>query len=258
MFCRYCGKSIEGDSEFCSYCGKSLATSADGGKGGVCKQIHSINQKAGCFFTQHISLIVKTLCYIALGVFLFFNIKMAPFFGFQKFIAYIAEGAIAIFLVVLTNKKIAENPSFALKILSIICSLLLIISSIGLRIIYDSKVDIALRDIPNSGTILVDIHHDTDYYSYSGGLVYGPHTSVELNGVNDITEITIGEPIQLEIECRSNYKTGTASDTITLYASDFKNGDFSITKKIYYEDGLQATIKVTLERTCTFWDVVFY
>lgn len=259
MFCRYCGKSIADDSEFCTYCGKFLNNNANEVTLPV-KSTPPIQRAndSNNFFTEHLPLIVRALCYIALGTFLFFNIKMAPFYGAWKFLAYVVEAAIAIWLAVLTKNKIAESNSFNLKLLSVIFSILIILSSVTLRIIYESKVDMAEKDIPRSGTILVDVSRDTDYYSYTSGLVSDPSTSISINGASDAAKITLGQPTKLDIKVKGNHKTGTSSDTLTLYASDFTNGTYSITKRVYLDGGISATVKVTLRRYCTFWEVIFY
>ena len=259
MFCRYCGKSIADDSDFCTYCGKHLNNNANEVTP-LAKNGPSI-QKAddsSSFFAEHLPLIVRTLCYIALGTFLFFNIKMAPFYGAWKFFAYVIEAAIAIYLTVLTKNKIAESSSFNLKFVSVIFSTLIILSSLTLRIVYEAKVNMVEKDIPRSGTILVDVSRDTDYYSYTIGLVSDPSTSIDINGAGDPAKITLGKPTKLDIKVKGNHKTGTTSETITLYASDFANGTYTITQRVYLDGGISATVKVTLRRYCTFWEVIFY
>ena len=258
MFCRYCGKAIAEDSEFCTYCGKSLTGTATIEKAKTNSKIVSLFKTVGNFVLNNISLFVMTFGYIALGVFLIFNMKMSPFYGGWKFLAYLAEGAIAIALLVLTKRKIAECSLLPIQILSLVFSVLVIFSSISLRIVYDAKVDAAKKDIPNYGSVLIDIDRDTDYYAYSVGMVYDPHTSVKLDGKSDISKIDFGKPMQLEIECKGNGKKGTKSETITFSPSDFKNGEYTITKSVYIEGGLSATIEITFKRICTFWEVIFY
>ena len=90
MFCRYCGKSIAEDSDFCTYCGKSLfEKSNDTSAEEIATSISAPCKPKNNFFTNNISLLVTASCYIALGVFLFFNIKMAPFYSGWKFLTYI-------------------------------------------------------------------------------------------------------------------------------------------------------------------------
>lgn len=259
MFCRYCGKSIAEDSDFCTYCGKSLyETSIDRNTERDSTNLSTPCKVRNSFFTNNISLLVKASCYIALGVFLYFNIKMAPFYGGWKFLAYIVEGAISIGLVVLTKQKIADSSYLPIKIFSLIFSIVIILSSVTLRILYDAKVDMVEKDIPSSETILVDVGYDTDYYSYMSGVVYDSNTSVKINGANDSAKITFGKPTKLDITVKGNYKKDSTSDTITLRASDFKNGKYSITKSLYLGGGLSATVEVKLRRYCTFWEVIFY
>ena len=102
---------------------------------------------------------------------------MAPFYGWWKFLIYVVEAVFAVCLTALTKSKISECKSLKLKILSIIVSTFIILSSITLRIVYEVKVDIAEKDLPSYGTVLVEISYDTDYYTdYSYiGLAPQPH-----------------------------------------------------------------------------------
>lgn len=259
MFCRYCGKSIADDSDFCTYCGKHISTETNNTNTSIEENDGRIktNNPSG-FFAEHLSLIVMALCYIALGTLLFFNIKMAPFYGWWKFLAYVVEAAIAIYLTVLTKNKISECKSFKIKVLSIVFSIFIILSSITLRIVYEAKVDVAEKDIPSDGTILVDVSRDTDYYSYASGVVYDPSTSIKINGASDPAKITLGRSTDIKITVKGNHASGSTSDTITLYASDFVNGKYSITETVYVGSGISATVEVKLRRYCTFWEVIFY
>lgn len=257
MFCRYCGQSIAEDSDFCSYCGKNISNNANNAGTSTEEKIIKSNAPSG-FFIEHLPLIVRTLCYAALGTFLFLNIKMAPFYGWWKFLAYVVEAAVAIYLTVLTKNKISECQSFNIKVFSIIFSIFIILSSITLRIVYEIKVDIAEKDIPSYGTILVDVSRDTDYYSYKSGVVYDPSTSIKINGASDHAKITLGQSTNLEIKVKGNHARVSTSDTITLHSSDFINGKYSITKTVYIGSGISATVEVKLRRYCTFWEVIFY
>lgn len=251
MFCRYCGKTIADDSDFCTYCGKSLNASNS-----LAEPAPKEKPKKTYHYTN-LDFYMIALCYLALGIFLFFNIKMAPFYGGWKFLAYIVEAAIAIFLTWVVKEKLEGFAPSKIKICSIVLSVLVIISSISLRVIYESKVEAAEADMPKSGPIIVDISRKVEYSSYGGGVVYDPETSVEIDGASDITEITLGKPFTLEIECEGNNKRDNMSETLTLTASNFRNGIYTTTKMLYL-GGIRTEVKITLERVCTFWDVIFY
>lgn len=258
MYCRYCGRNIAEDSEFCTYCGKSIR---DNSNINYTTQeiIRDVKPNAPrTSFAAHLPLIVNTLCYIALGTFLFFNIKMAPFYGWWKVLAYIIEAAIAICLTVLTNNKISESKFFGIKALSIIFSILIIISSITLRVVYECKVDAVEKDIPTSGTILVYVSQDTDYASYTGGFIHDPSTTIRINGFRNYAKVTLGRSTNLKIKVEGNGRSGSTSDTIVLQASDFVNRKYSITQTVHLDGGIRATVEVTLKRYCTFWEVIFY
>ena len=192
---------------------------------------------------------------------MFFNIKMAPFYGWWKFLIYVVEAVFAVCLTALTKSKISECKSLKLKILSIIVSTFIILSSITLRIVYEVKVDIAEKDLPSYGTVLVEISYDTDYYtdySYIGGVVYDPSTSIKVNGASDHAKITLGQTSDLEIKVNGNHESGAASDTINLHSNDFVNGTYSTTKTVNGGGGISAAVEVNLRRYCTFFEVIFY
>ena len=258
MYCRYCGKAIAEDSEFCTYCGRLIGDNTNTENATTEENLCNIklNAESGCF-SEYLPLIVRTLCYIALGAFLFFNIKMAPFFGVWKFIAYVIEAAIVIYLTVLTKNRISESNVLSIKMMSVVFSLFIILSSFTLRIVYEYKVDAAEKDIPYSGTILVDVSQHTDFYSYiKEGVVRNPNTSISINGHSEPAKVNLGQSNQLEITVKGNYISGTTSEVIILYASDFVNGEHSFTKTVHVSGDISATVKVELRRYCTFWEVI--
>ena len=103
MFCRYCGKSIADDSDFCTYCGKALHS----GTGSPLPAEKTEKDKTGHkYHYNRLDFFMMALCYLALGIFLFLNVKMAPFYGGWKFLAYILEAVLAIFLTWVTKEKI--------------------------------------------------------------------------------------------------------------------------------------------------------
>ena len=243
MFCRYCGQSIAEDSVFCSYCGKNICDNANNvGASTEHKKVKS--NSLSDFFIEYLPLIVRTL-----------------FYGWWKFLIYVVEAVFAVCLTALTKSKISECKSLKLKILSIIVSTFIILSSITLRIVYEVKVDIAEKDLPSYGTVLVEISYDTDYYtdySYIGGVVYDPSTSIKVNGASDHAKITLGQTSDLEIKVNGNHESGAASDTINLHSNDFVNGTYSITKTVNVGGGISAAVEVKLRRYCTFFEVIFY
>ncbi len=257
MYCRYCGQYIAEDIDFCPLCGRSVLNK-DKDTGTSTEELFIKSNASRGFFIEHLTLIVRALCYITLVIFLFFNIKMAPFHGWWKFLAYVVEAAVAIYLTVFTRDKISECQSFNIKIFSIVFSIFIIISSIMLRIVYEVKVDIAETDIPSCGEILVDISYDTDYYSYMGGLIYNPSTSVKINGASSTAKISLGGLTNLKIKVAGNHESGSTSDTLTLHSSYFVNGTYSFTKTVSIGRGISAIVKVKLRRYCTFWEVILY
>ena len=193
MFCRYCGKQIENDSDYCKYCGKvqtQTVTSehsnnnsdvspqdsllSNGEKKGKVKEK---NKKANYALQDA----TKVLCYIALAVFLFFNFKMAPMYGVMKIVCYFIVAGIAITLVVFINKTVFDRESKREYLLCLSAAISVIILSIGLRIVYEAKVDYVKNQIPSSGEVLVSISEKTKYYNSSGtGSIKNPKTYITI------------------------------------------------------------------------------
>lgn len=252
--CKYCGKSIDGNSSFCRYCGKSTIVSADE----VTPADSADHGSRPSVSKEKLPLILTALCHISLGVFLILNIKMAPFHGTAKVLAYIAEAILAIYLTILAKRKLSCSPSPRVIRTVIAVSLTVIIVSVGLRIVYNSKVEMAEKDMPQSGTILVEISENTAYYA-TQHFIKRPHTTVEINGSEDRAELTLGEPIELVIQCSgTNIGRDHIRETITIDADDFKNGSISFVKTVSISSYTTANVTVTLRRYCTFWSVIFH
>ena len=127
MFCRFCGKSIEGDSMFCPYCGKSIEESTTGAERTISQLVMpntTSNLREDAYYLSQISKIAgstlrsitKIICYIALDVFLFLNIKMAPSYGMTKTVIRTAQ-IFHLLLAVISNR---QNRRKALKSLGLL------------------------------------------------------------------------------------------------------------------------------------------
>ena len=254
MYCRFCGNSIANDSDFCTYCGRLLGTSSTAPK--MAETAIPIKPQKRYHHTKT-DLFMMAFCYLALGVFLFLNIKMAPFYGWLKFLAYIVEAAVAIFLTWFTKEKLEGFCTHKIKICSIVLSILVIISSVGLRIVYENKVEIAEADIPKSGTVLVSIRRDVEHSSYAGGWIRDPETTIKVNGQSGKAEITFGEPFTLEINTSGSNLRDSSKETLTLNSSHFKKGTYQFTRTLRL-GYINVKVDITMKRICTFWDVIFY
>ena len=245
MLCTHCGKDIDDNSTFCRYCGKTVTDSAY-------EPNHQKNPAQS-------PLLLAVLCNISLVIFLILNIKMAPFHGSAKVIAYLAEGIAAVYLTQLAKRKLSHHPSPRLiRTVIAICSVVILIS-FGLRIVYNVKVDAAEKDFPRSGTILVEIDESTSYHA-SQHFISHPNTTVKINGSKKNAALQLGEPVELMIKCSGrNIGSGYIQEAITLDADDFTNDcSATLSKTVTISKYTAATVTVTLKRYCSFWSVIFH
>ena len=259
MFCRFCGKPIQEDSEFCPYCGKSQSPTH--------KATHPIKlPKCDGIDIFTLSTIASVCFYVGIIVFLILFIKMAPGIGGDKFIAYIIGAAITIVASVIVHK--IRNKKFTEKrqLVALVFGLLLLIPSLTLRIVYESKVDAAVADIPKSGTVCVEIKVDEEFYSYfSEGLIREPYSKITFDGHNGNTlYVELNKPYAAIISAGYEGRSGVASSaasgstdkTITFTQANLRNG-YTINEQVPLGGGY-ADVTVKFKRICTFWEVIFY
>lgn len=278
MFCRYCGKQIPEDSEFCSGCGKPLGE-VQKTNGTIKSNVLTENtvpvfddenyayykKKANNIASYSLQKMTKVVCYIALGVFLFFNIEMAPMYGWAKVFCYLITAAIAIGIVVLFNKKVLTGESKKLYTVFLLFSIAIIISSIGLRIVYESKVDYVKKQIPSYGDILITLSEETEYYNSTGiGSIRNPSTSIKIGDEwyesGDVIPITLNKNYFLRVGASGLGSGGYTDGTLTITKSSLANGKYSLSKNVCMrsDPDLMAEVTITFTRYCTFWEVVFY
>ncbi len=275
MFCRFCGKNIEDDSLFCPYCGKLL-------EGKQIEQERTISQptmntppvnlRDDAYYLNQASKIAgstlisitKLACYVALAVFLVLNIKMAPSYGITKIVFYVITSAIAIGLIALFNKKVLSAKSKAKYTFALIFSIIVIVASVGLRIVYESKVDSVTAQFPRSGSIKVRMSTHTDYYNATGtGSIRNPSTSIRIgeNRYNNgaIIEVNLNEKYSMRVGAGGSRGSGYTDTNITFTNDSFKTGQYSITKEVIITSGpaSMAEVQLTFKRYCTFWEVIF-
>ncbi len=268
MFCRFCGKSILDDSEFCPYCGRKLEefqkTDSVAAAEPVRTEDEYYRKMASRIAGGTLIAATKITCYIALGIFLLFNIKMAPSYGWVKLALYVITGVVAIGLVILFQRVILPGNRKVLFIVTLLISVFVIVCSIGLRIVYESKVDFVSTRMPVSGDVLVSLSLDTDFYSYSGeGYVQKVKSSVRIgdswHDSGDKFVIELGKHYSFRASA-SYSDAGSYSDSSIFISKDsFSNGKYVITQNVYFSSGKvsKATVEMTLTRCCTFWEVVF-
>ncbi len=281
MFCRYCGKRILENSKYCTYCGKMLSDSIDTesanesqdsyNKFNVVEQNHSDTTHASKTTSEMLQRITQITCYMAFGLFLILNIKMAPMEGLAQIGWYILSATIAIGIIVLFNKKVLPSESKLLYILFLFVATFVIIASISLRIIYESKVDSVTENIPSTGSIDVIIKEETKFYNFSGmGQITNPKTSIKIgdkwyeSGNRIQLELNKAYPFAVRVTGGGIPSVETEGEkgesTLVIRKSSLSNGQYSKKITVYFDLGTanSADVIVTLSRYCKFWDVILF
>lgn len=276
MFCRFCGKEVKDDSKFCPYCGKPQGVAANivnNTKEGIIakgpeqseRNYTYYKKKADNMASYTLMKITKIMSYIALGVFLFFSIKMSPMYGWAKFFCYLLMAGIAISLLMLFNKKVFTGESKKLYHLSLFISVFAIVFSVGLRIVYEAKVDYVKQQMPSSGEILFSMSEKTEYYSNTGtGTIRNPKTVIRIGDKwydsGDIIPIRLNESYSLRVGSGGSGSGGYTDGTLVISKSSLSNGKYTIRKEVNILSGPASMAEVTISfsRYCTFWEVIFY
>lgn len=275
MFCRFCGKNIEDDSLFCTYCGKPLEGNYAEPEGTISQptlttspadirdETYYLYQASKIAGSTLIS-ITKIVCYVALAVFLFLNIKMAPSYGITKTVIYVITSAIAIGLVVLFNKKVLSGKSKAKYTFALIVSIIVIVVSAALRIVYESKVDSVTAQFPTTGSVKVTLSAHTNYFNATGiGSIRNPSTTIRIGEKSyesgAVIEVYLNEKYSMRVGAGGSGSRGYLDTNITFTNSSFKTGKYTVTKEVWFTSGpaSMAKVQLTFERYCTFWEVIF-
>lgn len=265
MFCRFCGKAIQEDSEFCPYCGKAQ---------GATPKHHTTKRPApaikfpkfDCIDIFTLEIIASICFYIGIIGFLILFMTMAPGIGVDKFIAYIIGAAITIVSAVIVHKIRSKEFTKKRQLVALVFGLLLLIPSITLRIVYECKVDTAVADIPKSGTVCIGVDTDAEFYSYYGeGMIRNPYSRITFDGHNGNTlYVDLNKPYTAKISAGHEGRSGVAlssasgskEKTVTFTQSNLRNG-YTFSESVSMSGG-SATVTVKVKRICTFWDVILY
>ena len=268
MYCRFCGKHIIEDSNFCPYCGKVVGeidlidSTYDIEKNYFDEQYYKrkVSQTASVGLVSS----TKIICYVALFVFLIFNIKMSPSYGWVKIAFYITTSAITIGLVTIVQKKVFISNRKTLYIIVLITSVMVIVTSISLRIIYEMKVDAVRTQIPSSGEIVLSLLEETEYFNDTGlGIIRNPNTSIRLYGKwyknGDKIPVQLNKEYFLRVSSGGTEYGGYKDVFITFKKSSFTKGKYEINKVVPLTDDatIIAEVNLVFERYCAFWEVVF-
>lgn len=275
MFCKFCGKSIEDDSVFCPYCGKSLEGSTVNPERTITQPAKTntvFNIRDDAYYLSQASKIAgstlisitKFVCYVALAVFLLLNTKMAPSYGTTKTVVYVITAAIAIGLVVLFNKKVLPGKSKAKYTVVLIASVIVIVASVGLRIVYETKMDSVTAQFPASGSIKVTMTTHTDYYNATGtGTIRNPSTNIRIGekwyNSGAVIEVALDQKYSMRVGAGGSGSGGYIDTSITFTNASFNNGQYTVTEEVRITSGpaSMAEVQLTFKRYCTFWEVIF-
>lgn len=274
MFCRYCGKNIKEDSEFCPFCGQKLSTAINTPVTTSTYQEPATSpvksdeyyiKEAEKLASSSLQSACKFFCYTALAVFLFFNLKMAPFYGTAQIVAYIVMAAVAICLVMLFNKKILPGRSKSAYSAVLWLSIIVIAASVGLRVVYESKVDAAESDFSSSSSVYVTMTLHTDYFNATGtGTIRNPSSHIKIGDAwhdsGDSFEVALNKQYDMRVGSGGSGSGGYIDTTIKFMPSSFKDGKYVITKEVRITSGPAslAEVTATFRRFCPFWDVIFH
>ena len=264
MFCRFCGKEIQDDSDFCPYCGKNQSTQMVP----PTYQQKKANTAKNKISISTLETIATIVFYVGIVGFLVLLFKMAPGVGSETVLSYIIIAVITIILSIIIHKIRDKKYTKKRQMIALLFGLLLLIPSIALRIVYEAKVDSVTANIPSSGTVCVQVKLDEEFFSYYyEGMVREPYSYITVDGrkYDGTTEflIEMGKKYTVQIGAGYAGRSGVASssasgkttDTITLSPSNLKNG-YTIKEQVNL-DGGYADVTVKLVRVCTFWEVIF-
>lgn len=177
---------------------------------------------------------------------------------------YVITAAIAICLVVLFNKKVLAGKSKAKYTFVLVASIIVIIFSVGLRIVYETKVDSVTAQFPLSGSVKVIMTTHTDYYNATGvGFVRNPSTNIWISekryDSGSIIEVDLNQKYSMRVGAGGSEGSDYIDTSITFTNTSFKNGQYTVTKEVRITSGpaSMAEVQLIFNRYCTFWEVIF-
>ena len=131
---------------------------------------------------------------------------------------------------------------------------------------FPQVVCLAVADIPESGTVCVEIKVDEEFYSYYyEGMVREPYSEITLNGQSGSTMyVELNKPYEAKLSAgyagrrgvANSWASGHIEKTITFTQSKLTKG-YTINERVPI-DGGYADVTVDFKRICTFWEVILY
>ena len=254
MFCRFCGKKMQENSAFCRHCGNNQT---------VMPSAVAADPNACCGSNlKTISRVATVVFYLGVVTFLVLFIKMAPGIGNIRFLTYILGAAVSISLAVLVNKLCAKKNTKGCKVIALMFGLVLLISSIALRIVYEAKVDVVTAAIPGSGSVYVSMTTDEEFYSYvNEGIIHDPSSNIRIGDKwyqeRGVFVVELNRPYPMRVGSGYSGNGGYIDTSITFTEENLKNG-YTVTKEVPLDDVEFAVVTIQFVRVCGFWEVVFY
>ena len=253
MYCKYCGRSITIDSTFCPYCGKLLGQPQARSNQNIFTSDRGISQT----FKKS----VFVLSIITLIVFLVLLWKMVPNIVSGKTLSYIIVAAIAFVLFYIFSHFYDNSESKFFFYFAAIVAALILVSSVGLRIVYEAKVDAYIADVPTDGKVVLKIKTTTNYYSYlNSGVIQNPRTSVYIDGKDLKSGSTFTAylnktyPMTIHSGYRETY--GNKKTDITFSKNSISGK--SLEERIVLNTNEYAIVNLSFSREGEFWDVIRY
>ena len=255
MKCHYCEEQIRDGSEVCPYCGKQQRVSAP------CQNLSSEEsrreEKRG------------SLAYLGVGVavltYLILLFKMV-----SGVIGYLLGCVILVGVLVSITKIKNKVKSKTYCTVLIVLSSLLLVATIGLRIVYEAKVEKAEADIPTEGTVRLKVTMDEEFTSpIYEGMVRDPYSYLTIGNQKyegtSVVTVILNEAYPIEIAAGHGGRTGVAGsletgllETSICFTADMLEKGVSNTYSVALSGYSTAKVTICFERVCSFWDVIFY
>lgn len=257
QYCHKCGIKLMQNEEFCRNCGTSLVRTIYQEKDDEYYR-QFIKGNAGSSLQE----IAKFLCIFCMITFWAFALSTNP-----EVVLFLLEIVGALVLTVLFFDKAVKKSSKVFYIVSMIICGLVILAVIGLHILYESKVDWVLADVPGDKIIEVYVEVDEKKYIDSREVTTWVSTDVELGGegiefirceTNDLFLVEVGEEYILKIKCEYGLLNKVEQQTTITFRPEDIGEPMIFVEEVELQPNEYQQVVVTFTRNCTFWEVIFY
>ncbi len=245
MNCTRCGRPVDEGTVLCPFCGKTVSNAPT----------------AQAEWTAR-----RVIFPVGMILFLFFSFDLIPgtmegayaYFAIFASAIVLLSGALWFFLKNRHTKK-------AVAVLWLV-PLILLLSTVSLRVVYYAKYQEVAANIPSSGMVAVRFSYDEMYYSDVGGeLITNDEAWISVEGKrlanNGIARIELFKSIAVsgssEFNANVNRYTSNGSVNVVLTPSLLKQGrTFEFWSET--DTGQACKFNVTAQYAPEFWDVIRY